>query len=85
MDFKTILIIALVIFAWYSYNNPTDSKALIDNGIEKTQSFIGTAKSNLVDNDCPAGNDPVCADGVTFINPCKAQEAGYQDMIAGVC
>lgn len=81
MDFKTILLIALLLFGFYWYNNPMEGKEKIDQGIDKVQSLLGQAKST----NCPTNYDPVCAEGKEYDNSCFAQKAGYNNMTAGVC
>lgn len=79
VDTKTIIIIVLLAFMFFWYNNPEKAVDYLDMGIVKTQGLIGDYK-------CPTTYDPVCGDNnVSYDNSCLAQRAGQNNMTAGLC
>jgi hypothetical protein len=91
MDFKTILVVALIALAVFQYMKPEDSKQIIDSTIDKAKSVVGdvtktkaTETTNEVE--CEEGGTPVCVDGnLQYINSCFAKKAGHADYVMGSC
>lgn len=84
MDWKVMLILILLGYGLYWYNNPTQGKENIDLGIDKVQSLIAQAKGINTSN-CAKNFDPVCFDNVTYDNACMAQQQGIENFTIGVC
>jgi len=80
MDTKAIVIIGLLLFGFYWYNNPEAGKDKIDSGIDQVKSIIGNAGTA-----CNEEYNPVCAANTTYNNPCLAQKAGFMNMTLGLC
>lgn len=78
-DWKTILIIILILYGWYWYSNPEKGRDYIDQGIDKVKNMIGTNTT------CTQQYDPVCGNSTTFNNLCLAQKAGMMNVTMGVC
>lgn len=82
-DAKTIIIIALLLYGAFWYNNPDDGKQYIDQGIAKVKTTMDEFQGTAVE--CSPNYDPVCVAGVTFDNACMAQAAGYVNLTLGLC
>lgn len=87
MDAKTIIILILIGFIWYTYSNPDKGIGIIDTGVEKVSSVVGDIPLGNLGPGEECGNieDPVCAEGTTYLNACLAQQAGHTEMTEGEC
>lgn len=83
MEWKDWLLIIVVGYLVFWYMNPDKGKPVIDGAIDKMKAFTSGISNNAAQ--CPTQYDPVCANGVTYDNSCKAQKAGFNNMTAGVC
>ena len=79
-EWKTILIIILVLYMVFWYRNPEKGKDYIGEGIDKIKGIIGKN-----DTACTTQYDPVCGNGVNYNNICLAQKAGMLNVTMGVC
>lgn len=92
------VVIGLIIFGVYWYNNPDNGHKLIKSGVDKTHSLfsqvthkVSSASSQTTakpyNPNCPTDISPVCdtTANATYSNQCNAENAGAINTKPGVC
>ena len=85
MDFKTILIIALLAYGVFWYLNPAQGKQTIDDTIHQVQSFVSGKMVGNQSANADQEFSPVCGDGVAYSNQDFALKAGAVNITSGSC
>lgn len=90
MDLKVIIIIGLLVISYMQYSMPDKVKGVTDPTWGKLQNFIDS--KNPISNTpqpegdgCPITYNPVCGNGVTYDNICKAALADVLEVTQGAC
>ena len=91
MDIKLILILGLIVLAYYQYSYPDSSQDKLDGTLGKAKTWIDgknplTPKTAPVnDSPCPDTYNPVCGNGITYNNICFAALADVLEVTQGEC
>lgn len=86
MSWHTWIIIALVILSFYQYNQPEKSHELLEPIWGKVEELISwNSKPAVVEDGCPETYTPVCGNGITYDNICKAALADVLQVTPGEC
>lgn len=87
-DTKTWIILILLGLFWFAYTYPDKAKIYTDPTFGKLNSAINinnVFKGTAAKAACPETIEPVCGNGVTYDNICKATVAGVMKVTPGAC
>lgn len=93
VDFKLILIIGLLVLAYYQYQYPAGSHEKLAGTLGKAAEWINGVNpmaqkpttTVTEESPCPTTDNPVCGNGVTYKNICYAALEDVIQVTPGAC